>query len=111
MSAFKINIDEDLLLIRSKPGLLNYLIFFRHWSYNLELPTNRIVRLEVERRAGILTLIVVKSSKDGINKNIAVSLLRANKKQVNFIKNALPTIISEKPPMHDISKFIKVYLE
>jgi hypothetical protein len=110
MSAFKISIDEDILLLRTSPSMLNRLIFFRHWSYALELPVKRIIETKVERRAGILTLIVVKKSKEGPNKNIAVSLAKANKKQVRFLKIALPQIIADKPPMPKIKEYINTYL-
>lgn len=111
MAAFKLSIDEDLLLVRTSPGILNRLLFFKHWSYALELPVNRIVRVEVERRAGILTLIVVKKSKQGKEKHLAISLLKANRKQVQFMKNALPGIIENHPPMNEISKQISKYLK
>jgi hypothetical protein len=111
MAPFKLSIDEDILLIRTSPSILNGILFFKRWSYVLELPVHRIARVELERRAGILTLIVVKISKDGREKHIAVSLLKASRKQVNFIKNALPKIIENRPNMHEINEYIADYLK
>lgn len=111
MSRFKLSIDEDILLIRTSPGLINYVMFFKNWSYVLELPVNRINSVELERRAGILTLIVLKNSKDGREKHIAVSLVKASKKQVDFIRNALPSIISNRLPMNEINDLKRKYLD
>ena len=111
MSAFKLSIDEDLLLIRTSPSILNALIPFRHWSYGIELPTHKIVRTEVVRRAGIQTLIVVKNTAEGEEKNIVVSLAKANKHQVAFLTHALPKIIADRPNMHEINSYIKQYLK
>lgn len=111
MSVFKLNIDEDLLLIRTKPGLLNYLIFFRHWSYGIELPTNRISQVKVQRRTGVPTLIVTKTGKDGRDQHFAISLLKASKKELNFITHALPKIISDKLSMPEINKLKEQYLD
>lgn len=110
MARFKISIDEDLLLIRTSASILNYIFFFKYWSYALELPVHRIARTEVKRRAGILTLIVVKKSNQGQEKHIAISLLKASKKQVEFIKNALPRIIEDRPPMTEIKEYKQEYL-
>ncbi len=111
MSAFKLSIDEDILLIRTSRSLLNTLVFFRHWSYVLELPVNKIIETKVERRAGLLTLVVVKKSKVGPNKHIAVSLVKANKKQVQFMREALPEIIATRPKMVQIKEYINTYLK
>jgi len=111
MSSFKLSIDEDILLIRTSPSVLNNIMFLKHWSYVIELPVQRIASVEVERRAGILTLVVVKKSKNGTEKRIAVSLLKASKKQVNFIKYALPKIIEQHPSMHEINEYVNDYLK
>ena len=111
MSAFKLNIDEDILLIRTSPSLLNRLVFFRHWSYLLELPVLKIIETKVIRRAGVLTLIVVKKSKVGPDKHITVSLAKANRKQVDFMRHALPKIIAERPPMKKIKEYQETYLK
>ena len=110
MAAFKISIDEDLLLIRTSPSLFNRLVFFRHWSYALELPVTRIVRTEFTRRSGIPTLIVVKRSADEPEKNIVVSLAKATRQQIDFIKHALPKIIEERPRMTVIKDYMNQYL-
>ena len=111
MSDFKLSIDEDILLIRTSRSVLNSIMFLKHWSYAIELPVQRIARIEIERRAGILTLVVVKKSKKNTEKRIAVSLLKASKKQVNFIKNALPNIIEQRPSMKEINKYVSDYLK
>ena len=111
MSAFKLSIDEDLLLIRTSPSIWNTLVFYKHWSYNLELPTRRIISTEVMKRSGILTLIVVKSTNEGPEKNIVISLSKANKRQVAFLKHALPRIIEDRPNMHEINNYIDQYLK
>lgn len=111
MSRFKLSIDEDILLIRTSPSLVNMLIPLRHWSYAIELPVKKILGAEVVRRAGVLTLIITKQTGGGPVKNIVVSLARANKHEVEFLRHALPKIIEERPPMHEIKKLINKYLK
>lgn len=111
MSAFKLSIDEDILLIRTSPSVLNGLVFFRHWSYAIELPVQKIIETNVVRRAGVLTLVVVKKSRVGPDKHIAVSLVKASRKQVEFLKIALPKIIANRPSMPKIKEYISTYLK
>ena len=111
MSAFKISIDEDLFLIRTSPGILNRIMFFKTWSYLIELPVSRIARFEFETRAGINTLIVVKRTKEGDEKNIPVSLLKASSSQMRFMKKALPKILSNHSSMVEIKQLEKKYLK
>jgi len=106
----KLSIDEDLFLLRTSPGILERIFFFKHWSYGIELPVSRIVRVEVERRLGVCTLIVVKSTVEGIDKSIPLSLAKATNKQIDFIKHALPGIIENKPLMSEIKALEKKYL-
>lgn len=109
--AFKLSIDEDLLLVRTKPGILERLFFFKHWGYQVELPTSRISKIEVESRMGINTLIVHKSMADGDDKIIPISISKANKREVLFMKEALPLIIKEKLPMPKIKELQHKYLD
>ena len=55
--------------------------------------------------------MVEKKSKDGTEKSTAICLLNASKKQLNFIKHALPIIISEKSSMQEIKKYKEKYLD
>ncbi len=67
---FKLSVDEDILSIKTNPGILENLIFFKNWSYRFELPMNRISDTEVENRMGVETLVVHKSMADGDRKCI-----------------------------------------
>lgn len=109
--AFKLSVDEDILSVKTNPGILENLLFFKHWSYRFELPMNRISEVEVESRMGVETLIVHKSMADGDDKSIPISINKANKRQVRFIKEALPKIIKEKLPMPKIKELQHEYLD
>lgn len=111
MANFKISVDEDILLIKTSKSVFNALVFFKHWSYQLELPTYKITHVKVIRRFGVLTLEVVKVSKNGPDKHIMISLARASKKQVNFMRHALPKIIKDRPPMGVINQYISNYIK
>ena len=109
--AFKLSIDEDLFLIRTSPSLLNRLFFFKHWSYAIELPVRRIDRVEWETRLGVDTLVVIKKTKEGDEKSIPISLAKASGAQKRFIREALPKIIQEHPPMNKIKSLRNQYLK
>ena len=101
---FKLSVDEDILAVDSKPGLIETILFFKHWSYRFELPINKISRIIVENRLGVNTLVVYKTTKSGEEKAIPVSLGRANSNQFSFIKSALPKIVSNKLKMPEIKR-------
>ena len=109
--AFKLSIDEDLLLVRTKPGLLERLLFFKHWGYQVELPISRISNIEVESRMCVDTLIVHKFTADGVDKVIPISVNKANKREIRFLKEALPRIIKEKLTMPKIKELQHEYLD
>ena len=109
--AFKLSVDEDILSIKTNPGILENLLFFKNWSYRFELPMNRISDVQVETRMGVETLIVFKSMADGEDKSIPISINKANNHEVRFIKEALPRIIKEKLPMPKIKELQKEYLD
>ena len=109
--AIKLSVDEDILSVKTKPGILERLWFFKHWSYYFELPMSRIGEIEVESRLGVTTMVVHKTMADGDDKCIPISINKANKRQVRFIKEALPKIIKEKLPMPKIKELQHEYLD
>jgi len=108
---FKFSIDEDLLSVKTTPGLLERLFFFKHWTYMFDLPVKRISKVHVENRMGVATLVVHKISKEGIEKSFPVSISKANSAQTRFIKEAVPQIISEKLKMPEIAVLEKKYFK
>ena len=109
--AFKLSIDEDLLLIRTSSSILNDILFFKHWSYALELPISRIDSVHLEKRAGIDTLVVHKKPKSGEQetKSIPVSLFKAKKNQKEFLKDRLNWIVREHPTYPEIKEALTSY--
>ncbi len=108
---FKISIDEDLLSVKTSPGLLERLFFFKHWTYMFDLPVKRISKIHVEYRLGVATMMVHKVSKDGIEKSFPVSINKANAAQLKFIKEAVPQIIDKKLKMPQIAELEKKYFK
>ena len=108
---FKFSIDEDLLSVKTSPGILERLFFFKHWSYMFDLPVKRISEVHVETRLGVKTMVVHKISKDGDDKAFPVSLSKASSQQIKFIKEAVPKIISGKLKMPEITALEKKYFK
>ncbi|MCT4624384.1 MAG: hypothetical protein N4A46_12235 [Schleiferiaceae bacterium] len=107
---FKLSVDEDILSVKTSPGLLERLFVFNHWSYRFELPMLRINSIEIENRYGVKTMVIHKKTNEGEEKNIPISLSKASKKQIRFIEEALPQIIEKHLPMPEIKKLQKEYL-
>ena len=80
----KINIDSEIIKLRCTHRLPSKLIFFKSWSYQIELPLRSIRKARITNRFGIKTLMIYKGKI-----RIPFCLTGASANQLQFIQKVL----------------------
>lgn len=79
-----IELNETNLLMKSEPTLLEKVVFWQKWSYEVKVPIKSINKIEVRRRYLVNTAYVSLLSDNG-NNVVAFSLNRANSNELKVV--------------------------
>jgi hypothetical protein len=88
---FKIKIDQDILELRCNNTLASRIIFFKNWTYRLELPLSSISEISYKQRFGVKTLMVKKGKKI-----IPVCATGITRSQVLYLQGLMNTLRSRR---------------